>query len=138
VTGWTLLPVKNLASDKLTLDYNVTFERLDKEHWSRFVEHPKANELDDYKAYKQLINQTRRKQQNIQKSHRQITQQIGDMVEESPLLGEEFPPTSFLELKNLQLKQSEIRSNEFTGDSDHLHALGMKPVLKRPYHAPFP
>jgi hypothetical protein len=84
VTGWTLLPANNTTSNRLMLDYDVTFERLDKEPWTTFVEHPKANELDDYKVYRLIINEEKRKLQNSKRRHKLIHQEEGLISAQNP------------------------------------------------------
>jgi len=50
-----------MVPNKLTLKYEVHFERMDMDDVNAFLRHPLADELDDYRAYKIALSEERAK-----------------------------------------------------------------------------
>jgi hypothetical protein len=50
-----------MVPNKLTLKYEVHFERMDMDYVNAFLRHPLADELDDYRAYKIALSEERAK-----------------------------------------------------------------------------
>lgn len=64
IVGWTIRPVKAEENEGVDVMFDVHFERFDDTESDEVLRHPLAEEVDDYKAYKQCCREQRDAEQH--------------------------------------------------------------------------